>query len=182
MKRAAVYCASNMGGSGVYAEKAAELANWLSGRGYDLVYGGSNVGLMKIVADTMLQNGRAVTGVLPAFLQQRELAHTGLTELILVKDMRERKSRMLEMADCYIALPGGPGTLEEISEVISWGRLGRHSNPCILYDINGFYSLLGSFFDTMVAEGFLPAEERHSFLITSSLREMEAFIARYPRP
>ncbi|MGC6768712.1 LOG family protein [Enterococcus sp. LJL128] len=179
MKRAAVYCGASEGNSLVYKQQAIELGNWLVDKGYGLVYGGGNVGLMKRIADTVLAKGGEVIGVMPNFLIEREIAHPALSELITVSNMHERKKKMMDLADCYIALPGGPGTLEEISEVISWARVGEHGNPCILWNSQGYYDLLGSFFNHMVTEGFLSPADRENILITESFSEMKAFIDTY---
>lgn len=178
----AVYCGANVGNSPVYQEAAEKLALWMKENQYDLVYGGGNVGLMGTVADTLLAAGGEAIGVMPTFLMERELAHTGLTKMYVVQDMHERKKKMIQLADVYLALPGGPGTLEEITEVISWGRVGEHRNPCILYNVNGYYDLLAAFFDQMVETGFLTDTDREKILISDSLEVIQAFIANYTPP
>jgi hypothetical protein len=115
-------------------------------------------------------------------LQARELAHEQLNKIIIVSNMHERKAKMIELADCYIAIPGGPGTLEEITEVISWGRIGQHVNPCIFYNVNGYYDLIGQFYDKMVEEGFLTKTDRQKILVTDSLEEINTFISTYVPP
>ena len=178
----AVYCGANVGNSPVYQEAAEKLALWMKENQYDLVYGGGNVGLMGTVADTLLAAGGEAIGVMPTFLMERELAHTGLTKMYVVQDMHERKKKMIQLADVYLALPGGPGTLEEITEVISWGRVGEHRKPCILYNVNGYYDLLAAFFDQMVETGFLTDTDREKILISDSLEVIQAFIANYTPP
>ncbi len=175
----AVYCGASVGEKAVYAESAAQLGQWLAGSGHNLVYGGGKVGLMGIVSDTVLNAGRKVYGVMPQFLVDREIAHDQLTELVITKDMHERKSRMMQLADVYIALPGGPGTLEEISEVVSWGRVLEHQNPCIFFNAGGYYHLVQMFYDKMVEDGFLTAEDRANILFSDDFAEIEAFIANY---
>jgi uncharacterized protein (TIGR00730 family) len=147
-----------------------------------LVYGGGKVGLMGLLADTVIATGGNVIGVMPTFLVEREIAHQNLTEMYIVKDMHERKRKMIDLADCYLALPGGPGTLEEISEVVSWGRVGEHQNPCIFFNINGYYDLLASFFDQMVREGFLTKADRQKIFFSADLAEIRQFIDNYTPP
>lgn len=175
MKRIAVYCGASMGNSPVYQDLAKQLGEWLISQKIGLVYGGGDVGLMGHIADTVLAAEGEVIGVMPTFLVKREIAHPKLTELIIVNDMHERKKKMMDLADAYIALPGGPGTLEEIVEAISWARVGEHGNPCVLLSVNGYYELLAAFFDKMVTEGFLTQEDRERILITESLEEMKGF-------
>ena len=179
MKRIAVYCGASAGNSPIYQKEAEELGKWMVSHGYDLVYGGGNVGLMGVIAETILEEGGKAIGVTPTFLVEREIAHPNLTELLVVQDMHERKRKMMDLADCYLALPGGPGTLEEIAEAISWARVGEHQNPCVLLNINGYYNQLAGFFDHMVTEGFLTQEDRENILITDSLERVSEFIKNY---
>lgn len=175
----AVYCGASPGQDPAYLKSAHEIGRWIATNNNDLVYGGGNVGLMGQLADTVLENGGQVIGVMPEFLAKRELAHTQLTELITVADMHQRKMKMIQLADCFIALPGGPGTLEEISEVVSWGRIGQHQNPCIFYNVNGFYELLKTFYQQMVTTGFLTQADYDNLLFSDSLPEIEEFIAHF---
>lgn len=179
MKRMAVYCGASVGNSPLYQEQTEKLGKWLAENQIGLVYGGGDVGLMGSLADTVLSHDGEVIGVMPTFLVEREIAHPKLTELIIVGDMHERKKKMLDLADAYIALPGGPGTLEEISEAISWARVGEHGNPCVLLNINGYYDLLAAFFDHMVSEGFLSPADREKILITDSLETAADFITNF---
>ncbi len=153
--KVAVYCGSRSGNEPLYAEKAKELGEFFGNNGIDLVFGGGHVGLMGIIADAVLASGGKVYGVIPEHLRDRELAHTGLTELFVVKDMHERKAKMAELADGFVALPGGIGTLEEIFEVWTWAQLGVHQKPCAFYNVNGFYNPLLEMVRTMVATGFV---------------------------
>lgn len=153
--KVAVYCGSRSGNEPLYAEKAKELGEFFGNNGIDLVFGGGHVGLMGIIADAVLASGGKVYGVIPEHLRDRELAHTGLTELFVVKDMHERKAKMAELADGFAALPGGIGTLEEIFEVWTWAQLGVHQKPCAFYNVNGFYNPLLEMVRTMVATGFV---------------------------
>jgi len=178
MKRIAVYCGSSLGEAHVYEKEAGLLGEWLTQNQYDLVFGGGQVGLMGVVADAVLRGqGRAI-GVMPDFLQDGERAHNGLTEFYTVSSMHERKLKMIELSDAFIALPGGPGTLEEISEVYSWRRIGQHRKPCVFYNINGFYDPLAVFFSQMVSQGFLSEADYHKVLFSDSLETIHDFIRR----
>lgn len=182
MKKMAVYCGASVGTKPIYQERTKELGEWMGTHKYDLVYGGGNVGLMGVLADTVLANGGKAIGVMPTFLLERELAHQHITEMHIVNDMHERKRKMIDLADCYIALPGGPGTLEEISEVVSWGRVGEHQNPCIFFNVDGYYDLLADFFDKMVETGFLTAADRSKIFFSDDLKEIQQFITSYTPP
>ncbi|MFC0232852.1 TIGR00730 family Rossman fold protein [Vagococcus entomophilus] len=178
----AVYCGASVGNDGKYIACAKKIGEWLAKEGHTLVYGGGHAGLMGVLADTVLKNHGDVIGVIPEFLKNRELAHTSLTELFVVEDMHQRKKKMIDLAQCYIALPGGPGTLEEISEVISWGRIGEHRNPCILFNEKEYYNPLQHFYQRMVEEGFLTAEDFSKILFSDSLEEIKSFICSYTPP
>lgn len=171
-----VYCGANVGNRPAFREGAAALGTWLAVHQIRLVYGGGKVGLMGILADAVLAGGGQVTGVIPAFLKTEEQTHTGLTELITVETMAERKTKMLALGDAYLALPGGPGTLEEISEAYSGYRLHRHSKPCLIWNIDGAYDDLAAYFDAMVAHDFLNQEDRAALHFISSLNEMGSYI------
>lgn len=160
MKSIAVFCGSNAGASPIYKENAMKLGHELAKRQITLVYGGAHVGLMGAVADAVLERGGKAIGVLPYFLQDREIGHTGLTELILVDSMHERKAKMAELADGFIALPGGAGTMEEYFETFTWGQLGLHEKPCGLLNVNRYFDPLLAMFDTMLREGFMKPQYR----------------------
>ncbi|BFT74551.1 TIGR00730 family Rossman fold protein [Paenibacillus sp. P36] len=160
MRSIAVFCGSSEGSSSIYKENAVKLGQELAKRGITLIYGGANVGLMGAVADAVLEQGGQVIGVLPHFLQNREIAHKGLTELIMVNSMHERKAKMADMADGFIALPGGPGTLEEYFEIFTWAQLGLHNKPCGLLNINQYFDPLVSMFDNMEREQFMQPKYR----------------------
>ena len=177
-----VYCGANLGNSPIYQQAAIRLADWIAQNGYSLVYGGSKVGLMGLIADRVLAQQGKVIGVIPEFLQQREIAHQGLSELIVVNNMAERKAKMLELGDACIALPGGAGTLEEISEVYSWARIGKNPNPCILFNEKGFYDPLKTLFENMVNAGFLSQSDFSKLLFSADLTEISEFIAHYQPP
>ncbi|WP_340022113.1 TIGR00730 family Rossman fold protein [Paenibacillus sp. FSL K6-1096] len=164
MKSIAVFCGSSEGASPVYKECAIQLGKKLAARNLTLIYGGATVGLMGAVADSVMQAGGRVIGVLPHFLKQREIEHTRLTELIMVDSMHERKLKMSELADGFIALPGGPGTMEEYFEIFTWAQLGLHQKPCGLLNVNHYYDPLIALFDNMVREKFLQ-EKHHSIML-----------------
>lgn len=165
MKRIAVFCGSSNGASPVYKEEAVRLGKELAKRGITLVYGGASVGIMGTVADAVLEEGGQVIGVIPKMLEDREISHRGLSELIIVDSMHERKTKMSDLADGFIALPGGPGTLEEFFEIFTWAQLGLHQKPCGILNVNGYYDLLVSFFDHMNEQQFLQDKYRSMALV-----------------
>ena len=160
MKTLCVYCGSNSGSKPIYTERAIALGNRMAKDGIALVYGGGNVGLMGAVADAVLQAGGEVIGVIPEHLVNWEVAHRGLTKLEIVGSMHERKARMFELADGFVALPGGFGTLDEMFEMLTWRQLGIGNKPCAFLDIDGFYAPLMAMLDRMVEERFLHADQR----------------------
>ena len=174
-----VFCGANNGKSELYIKNATELGEWIADNNHTLVYGGGKIGLMGVIADTVLENRGEVIGIMPQFLVDREISHTGITEFIIVDDMSARKAKLVDLGDVFIALPGGPGTLEEISQVISWVRVGKKDAPCILMNVDGYYDFLEQYFDKMVEEGFLTIEDRKNTLFTDNIEEMERFIFNY---
>lgn len=173
-----VYCGASTGNDPIYKQKASELGTWMAHHGLTLVYGGGRTGLMGKLADAVLANGGKAIGVIPEFLKTEEEAHTGLTQLITVDTMSQRKEKMLALGDAYIALPGGAGTLEEISEAIAAARLGRHAKPCILYNIQNCYDYLEKLFDHMVTAGFLNDASRDKARFVTSIEEIEKILCR----
>lgn len=165
MKSIAVYCGSSLGASEIYKEQAILLGKFLARNNITLIYGGASVGIMGTIADAILTNGGSAIGVIPAFLENREIAHKGLTELIRVDNMHERKAKMMALADGFIALPGGPGTLEEFFEVFTWNQIGLLQKPCGILNINGYYNKLIELFDHMVSEKFLQERSRNVFYV-----------------
>ncbi|MGE7598173.1 TIGR00730 family Rossman fold protein [Lysinibacillus fusiformis] len=165
MNSIAVFCGSSIGASDAYREGAVQLGKELAKRKITLIYGGASVGIMATVADTVLQEGGKVFGVIPTLLEEREIAHQQLTELIVVNTMHERKSKMMELADGFIALPGGPGTLEEFFEVFTWNQIGLIQKPCAIFNIEQYFDLLISFFDHMQQEQFLKAQYREALIV-----------------
>lgn len=155
MKSVAVFCGSSMGASLAYKEGAVRLGKELARQKLTLVYGGSSVGIMGVVADTVLAEGGKVIGVIPKMLEEREISHPHLTELIVVDSMHTRKTKMAELADGFIALPGGPGTMEEFFEIFTWAQLGLHQKPCGILNVDHYYDLLISFFTHMNEQQFL---------------------------
>jgi hypothetical protein len=155
MKAIAVYCGASPGANPVYAAAACELARVLVARDIGLVYGGGKVGLMGVIADEVLRHGGQAIGVIPRALLEREVGHMGLTQQFVVNDMHERKARMAELADGFIAMPGGMGTLEELFEMLTWSQLGIHAKPVGLLNVNGFYDRLIAFVAHQQEEGFV---------------------------
>lgn len=179
MKSVCVYCGSAAGNSPAYAQAALQLAKELVDRRLELVYGGGNVGLMKVIADEVLRLGGCVTGVIPLALRERELAHADLDHLHIVANMHERKAKMAELSDGFIALPGGIGTLEELFEMFTWLQLGFHQKPLGLFNVDGFYDQLMQFLKHAVDSGFLKPEH-HALLLHSTnaavlLQQMQHF-------
>ena len=161
MQPICVFCGSQMGTNGLYRQAATALGELLVRHGYGLVYGGGHVGLMGVIADAVLTSGGDVIGVIPESMVARELAHTGLTQLQIVPGMHARKARMAELADAFIALPGGYGTFEELFEVITWAQLGMHRKPIGLLNVAGYFKALKALVDQAIAEGFIRTEHWH---------------------
>ncbi len=155
MKRIAIFCGSKTGDDTIYEKATRDLTSGLIEMDIEIVYGGGAVGLMGVVAETVLRKGGTITGVIPEKLYEMEVAHTGISKLYRVKDMHERKALMADLADGFIALPGGVGTLEEITEVMTWAQIGYHSKPCAFLNTKGFYDHFVAFFDHMGQQGFL---------------------------
>ena len=159
-RRICVFCGSNLGSNPIYRAAAEQLASLLVQQGIELVYGGGNIGLMGVLADTVLAGGGKVIGVIPESLMAREVGHRGLTELRVVSSMHERKALMSDLSDAFIALPGGFGTFEEFCEVLTWSQLGFHVKPCGVLNVGGFYDPLLALFDRAVVNRFIRAEHR----------------------
>ena len=164
LKRLAVYCGSAAGADPLFAEAAVELGREMVRRDIDLVYGGGRLGLMGIVADTVLEAGGKVFGVIPEALVAHEVAHLGCTELYTVANMHERKAKMTELTDAFVALPGGIGTLDELFEAWTWNALGYHAKPFCLLNIHGFWDGLAGFMDHVRDSGFLSEARRGQLL------------------
>lgn len=179
MKSLCVYCGSNSGAKPVYAERAVALGTRMARAGIRLVYGGGNIGLMGTIADAVLAAGGDVVGVIPKQLVDMEVAHLGLTELEVVASMHERKSRMFDLADGFVALPGGFGTLEEIVEMLTWRQLGIGDKPCAIFDIEGYYQPLVAMMDRMVEERFLHPGQREDLWTGSDIDAMLEWMRDY---
>ena len=180
--RVCVFCGSSSGSRPDYLEAARALGAALAARGAGLVYGGAHVGLMGAVADAVLEARGDVIGVIPRALWEREVAHTGLSDLRVVGSMHERKALMSELADAFVALPGGIGTLEELFEVWTWAQLGLHEKPVALLDVAGYYRPLTSFLDGAVAEGFVRPQYRRMLLVEESAPALLDRLASYHAP
>jgi uncharacterized protein (TIGR00730 family) len=179
MKNLTVFCGSSLGTDDIYEKQAFKLGQTLAERSIGLIYGGANVGLMSAVANGCLNKGGRVTGVLPRFIKDKGIAHKNLTEMILVDTMHERKTKMDELSDGAIALPGGFGTLEEFFEVLAWSQLGLHKKPVGLLNINGFYDPLKDLTRKMVEKGFLKEENRKMLLISNDIDNLLDLLENY---
>jgi len=184
VRRLCVFCGSSSGRDPVYAACARALGVELAVRGVGLVYGGGRVGLMGEVADAALAAGGQVTGVIPQALVDAELAHCGVADLRVVASLHERKALMAELSGGFVALPGGLGTVEELSEVLTWAQLGLHRKPCGVLNVRGYYDAFLALLDRAVTDGFLSAEHRAIVTVAGSPDELLDAFARYepPRP
>ena len=182
ISRVCVFCGSSVGKRKIYEETAKEMARALSARGINLVFGGGSVGLMGVISDEMLRHDREVIGIIPHGLSVREVAHLNLTELRVVRSMHERKSLMAEMADAFIALPGGFGTFEELFEIITWGQLGIHNKPIGILNVEGFYDQFLALTDHAVSEGFIRPYYRELIVVASTVDELLDRIESYEPP
>jgi len=179
--RVAIFTGSSPG-PGTHVRTATAFAAGLAARGVAIVYGGGRVGLMGVVADAALAAGGEVIGVIPGYLADREIAHRGLTRLEVVPNMHERKARMAELADAFIALPGGAGTLDEIFEAWTWGQLGLHAKPVALFDVDGFYEPLVQQLNVMVATGYLDHAYMSALGLVGDADNFLRFVADYRHP
>ena len=182
MRRVCVFCGSSLGSNPAYADAARRLGEAVARRRLGLVYGGGSVGLMGVVADAALAAGGEVVGVIPGALERRELAHRGLTRLHVVGSMHERKARMAELSDAFVALPGGLGTLEELAEVLTWAQLGLHRKLCALLDAGGYWRPLTAFLDHAVAERFVRPEHRAMLLVEEDPEALLDRLSRFRPP
>ena len=183
MRSVCVFSGSSPGARPEYLAAARTLGEELATRGVELVYGGASVGLMAAVADTVLAAGGRVTGIIPRHLADKEVAHRGLSELRVTSTMHERKALMAELSDAFVALPGGFGTLKELTEILTWSQLGLHAKPCGLLDVADFYRSLLAFVDHAVAERFVRPEHRSLVLVdTEPGQLLDAMEAWSPLP
>ncbi|MGE6354227.1 TIGR00730 family Rossman fold protein [Flavobacterium sp. NPDC079362] len=182
MKRITVFCGSSFGTDEIYKEQATLLGQTLAKQNIELVYGGANVGLMGAIADGVLNAGGKAIGVLPNFLRSKEIVHLGLTELILVESMHERKTKMNDLCDGVIALPGGFGTLEELFEMLTWAQLGLHKKPIAILNINGFYDALIELTKVMVEKGLLKDINQQMLLVSDNIDDLLDQMKNYVAP
>jgi len=179
MRSICVYCGSNAGSKPVYTDRAIALGTRIAKEGLALVYGGGNVGLMGVVADAVLEAGGEVIGVIPEQLVNWEVAHKGVTRLEVVANMHERKARMFDLADGFVALPGGFGTLDEMFEMLTWRQLGIADKPCAFLDVDGFYAPLLAMMDRMVEERFLHPDQRRDLWQGDDIDALIAWMRSY---
>ncbi|HET9704981.1 MAG TPA: TIGR00730 family Rossman fold protein [Vicinamibacterales bacterium] len=165
MRRLCVFCGSSVGNNSAYADAAEAMGALLAKRGIGLVYGGGHVGLMGVIAEAALAAGGEVIGVIPRALFEREIGHSGVTDLRIVDSMHTRKAMMADLADAFVAMPGGVGTFEELFEAITWTQLGLHRKACGLLNVAGFYSPLAAFIDQAVSEGFIKPIHRAAIVV-----------------
>jgi uncharacterized protein (TIGR00730 family) len=182
MKRVCLFCGSSPGLRPVYAQAATDFGRALAARGTTLVYGGGSVGLMKVAAEAALDAGGEVIGVITEQLMVREVGHPGLTELIVLPTMHERKARMAALADAFVALPGGFGTFDEFCEMATWNQLGIHVKPLVILNVDGYFDGFLAQVDRGVADGFLKPEHRVMVEIASRVDEIFDAIARWQAP
>lgn len=182
MTSIAVFCGSSEGYNEIYREAAYDLGKTLAAKNIEIIYGGAKVGLMGAVAEGALENNGRITGVIPYFLKAKEIVHEGLTNLITVDSMHERKLKMYELCGGAITLPGGWGTMDEMFEMLTWGQLGLLTKPVGLLNINGYYDALKALSDNMVQEGFLNEYVNETMLISSSLEDLLELMNKYEAP
>jgi uncharacterized protein (TIGR00730 family) len=182
MKRLCVFCGSRTGSDGLYASAAQQLGTEMARRGIELIYGGGNVGLMGVIADAVLDAGGMVTGVIPEALAAKELAHGQIQDLRVVSSMHERKALMAELADGFVAMPGGLGTLEEFFEVLTWGQLGFHGKPVALFNVGGYFDGLLAFIDHAVTHQFIRSEHGRMVIAESTVGNLFERMAAYRSP
>ncbi len=167
-----VYCGASFGNKEAYSEAAEILGKWIAENSHTLVFGASKAGLMGVIADAVIEHGGEAIGVIPKFLMDYEPIHELLSEMIVVENMSDRKRKMFELGDCFIALPGGIGTLEEISEVTSWAKIGKNDHPCIFVNVNHYYENLKKFYQDMLDNGFIEKKDWDRLIFVDSIPDM----------
>jgi uncharacterized protein (TIGR00730 family) len=177
-----IYCGSSPGNRPEYVAEARCFGRTLVEQDIGLVYGGASIGLMGVVADTVLAAGGTVTGVIPRALLRKEVVHHGLTELVITESMHARKAKMAQLADAFVALPGGIGTFEELFEIWTWAQLGFHRKPCALFNPRGYFDPLVQFLDHAVEEGFLKPVHRSMLLVSDSPENLLEALRSYRPP
>ncbi len=182
MKRVCVFCGTNPGSRPAYGAAARQLGRILAEQGIELVYGGASVGIMGELADSVQEHGGHVTGIIPQQLVEKEAAHTGISDLIVVASMSQRKSQMADMSDGFIALPGGIGTLEGFFEILTWSQLGIHDKPSGILNVEGYFDGLTGFLDHAVREGFLTEPHRNAIMVESDPGKLLERMRAYTSP
>lgn len=181
INRVCVYCGSSGHVDPVYNDMAARLGRGIAGAGWDVVFGGGRAGLMGIVADTAMEAGAKVFGVIPAHIQDREIGHTGLTGLEIVDNMHQRKARMVELSDAFVILPGGLGTLDELFEILTWKQLGLHDMPIVIVNEGGYWDLLFDLMDHMQNKKFVGKNNASLYIIADSVEDVPGLLREAPR-
>lgn len=182
VRNVCVFCGSSLGTRPIYAQVAQQLGAALADAGVGIVYGGARVGLMGVVADSARQKGGQVVGILPDFLADKEIRHEGLTELLIVGSMHQRKAIMAERADAFVALPGGFGTFEEIFEMLTWTQLGVHGKPCGLLNVEGYFDSFRAQLDRAMLDGFLRKEHREMVIVENTVEPLLARLRSWQAP
>lgn len=182
MKNIAIYCGSSSGFSDIYIKLAYDLGKYLALNNHTLIYGGAQVGLMGAVANGVLDNGGKAIGIIPSFLQTREIVHNNLTELIVVDTMHERKAKMCELCDAVVTIPGGFGSMDELYEMLTWAQLGLHKKPIGLLNYNHFYDSIISQSQKMVDEGFLSQVNKDMLLVSDNIEDLIEKLKNYIAP
>lgn len=182
MPNICVYCGSSSGNDPMFTAAASDLGSTIAAHGYGLVYGGASIGLMGTVADSVLASAGSVTGVMPKSLADKEIAHTGLSELIVTSSMHERKTRMADLSDAFIALPGGLGTLEELFEIWTWAQLGFHHKPIAVLNVNRYFDKLIEFLEDTAAKGFVKTAHQQMLLVSDSSDDLLGKIETFKFP
>lgn len=182
MKYISIFCGSSSGAEKIFTEQAIILGKTIARKGYGIVYGGAHVGLMGAVADGALSEGGEVIGIIPGFLQKKELEHKRLTRIYIVDTMHERKAMMNDLCDGVIALPGGYGTMDELFEMLTWGQLSLHKKPIALLNVEGFYDPLITLSETMIQKGFLKEEYRELLIVDSIIEKLLFKMENYIPP
>ena len=170
--KVAVYCGSQQGKRPIYMEMAAKLGAELAKQGHQIVYGGSKIGLMGAMANEAITHGAYVVGVMPEHLSKHEIVHSHLSEIHFVESMHVRKKMMADLADAFVAMPGGCGTLDEYFEVFTWAQIGLHEKPVILFNVDGYYDALLQHFERMIADGFVREEQRDILKVANTIEEL----------
>ena len=170
--KVAIYCGSQQGARPIYMEMAAKLGKVLAQNDFHIVYGGSKIGLMGAMANEAIAGSAYVIGVMPEHLSKHEIAHTNLSEIHVVESMHARKKMMADLADAFVAMPGGCGTLDEYFEIFTWSQIGLHDKPVILFNIDGYYDALLQHFERMLADGFVRTEQREILKVANSIEEL----------